>query len=81
MYEMWLISQSSNQEERYMLPEEHLLAIPQFAECAGQEPFPHIRCPLTGTQKKWRENASRLDLADIVVLSARLGVVHLKGSS
>lgn len=29
----------------------------------------------------WRENASRLDFADIVVLSARLGVVHLKGSS
>lgn len=50
----WLISQSSNQEERYMLPEEHLqaMAIPQIAECAGQEPFPHIRCPLTGTQKK-----------------------------
>lgn len=79
---MWLISQSGNQEvERYMLPEEHLqaMAIPQFADCAGQEPFPHIRCPLTGTQKKsLAGNASRLDLADILVLSAMQAVITNK---
>ena len=55
-----------------------IMGIPQFPECAGQQQFPHISCPLNATEKKsLAGNASRLDLADIVVLSARKGAIRL----